>query len=68
MTKKLKYIRPEIEVLDIEICDVMKSYISSNTDDVGEGEGDKGPDGDAKREDFIFDTSEDFDSPYYLFE
>ena len=66
MTKKLKYIRPEIEYLDIEICDVMKSGLSGNNEDVGKGEGD---DGDfAKQEDFIFDTSEDFDSPYYLFE
>lgn len=67
MTKKLKYIRPEIEVLDIEfeICDAMQSTVSGGGGDVGEGDQDPEP---AKQEDFIFDTSEDFDSPYYLFE
>lgn len=71
MTKKLKYIRPEIEVLDIEfeICDAMQSTVSGGSGDTGSGSGfGEGPDGDAKQEDFIFDTSEDFDSPYYLFE
>ena len=71
MTKKLKYIRPEIEVLDIEfeICDAMQSTVSGGGGDVETGSGfGEGPDRDAKQEDFIFDTSEDFDSPYYLFE
>lgn len=69
MTNKLKYIRPEIEVLDIEfeICDAMQSTVSA-----GVGNVESNPDSDtgdfAKQEDFIFDTSEDFDSPYYLFE
>lgn len=70
MTKKLKYIRPEIEVLDIEICDVMKTMSGNADKDSTTQEGGEGWDpGDfAKQEDFIFDTSEDFDSPYYLFE
>lgn len=69
MTKKLKYIRPEIEYLDIEICDIMKSTVSGGSGGTGSGSGfGEGPDGEAKQEDFIFDTSEDFDSPYYLFE
>ena len=44
----------------------MKSGLSGNNEDVGKGEGNW--EGTAKQEDFIFDTSEDFDSPYYLFE
>ena len=66
MRKKLKYIKPQMEFLDIEICDVLEDNIVS-----GNG-GDAGPkdwqEEHAKQEDFIFDTSEDFDSPYHLFD
>ena len=66
MKKKLKYIKPQMEFLDIEICDVLGEYTMSGG---ATGTGSGGDDGDlAKQEDFIFDTSEDFDSPYHLFD
>ena len=66
MRKKLKYIKPEMVFIDIEICDVLNSTLSGGGTDGGEGEGDNTDF--AKQEDFIFDTSEDFDSPYHLFD
>lgn len=66
MRKKLKYIKPQMVFLDIEICDALQSVSGTGHD------GDKNPESDwdefAKQEDFIFDTSEDFDSPYHLFD
>ena len=56
-----------MEFLDIEICDVLEEYtMSGGSGNLEEGDGDKGDF--AKHEDFIFDTSEDFDSPYHLFD
>lgn len=64
MKKRLKYIKPKIVFIDIENCDVIL--------DVSVGTGHTGSAGDdgnfSKQEDFIFDTTEDFDSPYYIFE
>lgn len=63
MKKRIKYIKPKIVFIDIEICDVILGVSggSSNTGSGGDGEH-------SKQEDFIFDTTEDFDSPYYIFE
>ena len=67
MRKKLKYIKPQMVFLDIEICDVLeKNTASINTDDVTSSK--DWQEEHAKQEDFIFDTSEDFDSPYHLFD
>ena len=66
MKKKLKYIKPEIVFIVFEICDVLNSTLSGGGEHVGKGDGDEG--NFAKQEDFIFDTSEDFDSPYHLFD
>ena len=69
---RLKYIKPEIEVFDLEMFDVMNdSDIVSGSvnadEDAGYGGGDLG--GESKQGDFIFDTGEDFDTPpYYLYE
>ena len=66
MKKKLKYIKPQMVFLDIEICDVLEVSGIVHGGNVGDGEGDNTDF--AKQEDFIFDTSEDFDSPYHLFD
>lgn len=68
---RLKYIKPEIEVFDLEMFDVMDDSVLVS----GSANADKNPglDGDeesaSKQGDFIFDTGEDFDTPpYYLYE
>ena len=64
MKKKEKYIKPKIVFIDIEICDVMDGASVGGTH-TGSGPHDEEP---SKQKDFIFDTTEDFDSPYYIFE
>ena len=66
MKKKLKYIKPEIVFIVFEICDVLENSASGTGHNSGTGDGNW--EGTAKQEDFIFDTSEDFDSPYHLFD
>lgn len=64
MKKRIKYIKPKIVFIDIEICDVILG-VSSATNHPDSGPHDEEP---SKQKDFIFDTTEDFDSPYYIFE
>lgn len=67
MKKRIKYIKPKIVFIDIEICDVILDASVGSTHT--ESAGGNGGDGEhSKQEDFIFDTTEDFDSPYYIFE
>ena len=65
---RLKYIKPEIEVFDLEMFDVMAdNVLSANADKDPDLDGDEM--GTSKQCDFIFDTGEDFDTPpYYLYE
>ena len=65
MKKRIKYIKPKIVFIDIEICDVMNNTVSSDDEDTNYSPSDEEH---SKQEDFIFDTTEDFDSPYYIFE
>ena len=64
MKKRLKYIKPKIVFIDIENCDVILDASVGDTD-TNKGPHDEEP---SKQKDFIFDTTDDFDSPYYIFE